>query len=134
MKKSVAAALAPVLFAGGLVGLAQTDWGVVKTLKLGGEGAWDYVTVDPHTHQVHVARTTHTLVIDGTSGKTVADIGGQTRAHGVAIVPEDAGSSAMAAAPAPWSFSISRRTRSLARSSRSLTPTASSSTAPAAAS
>lgn len=88
MKKFVVTALTLALFVGGLVALAQTDWGVVQTFKLGGEGAWDYVTVDPQTHRVYVARTTHTMVIDGTSGKIVGDITGQIRAHGVAIVPE----------------------------------------------
>jgi hypothetical protein len=34
-----------------------------------------------------VPRTTHTLVIDSTSGKVLGDIPGQTKAHGVAIVP-----------------------------------------------
>lgn len=88
MKTSRTTALTVVLFAGGLVALAQTDWSVVRTFHLGGEGAWDYVTVDPHTHRVYVARTTHTMVVDGTSGKTIGDIPGQIRAHGVAIVPE----------------------------------------------
>lgn len=68
--------------------LAQTDWQVVKTLQIGGEGSWDYLTVDPHTHRLYVPRSTHTMVIDSESGKVVADIPGQKIAHGVAIVPE----------------------------------------------
>lgn len=77
-----------LLFAAGLLPLlAQTDWEVVKTFPIGGQGSWDYLTVDPGTHRLYVPRSTHTLVIDSGSGKTLADIPGQKIAHGVAIVP-----------------------------------------------
>jgi DNA-binding beta-propeller fold protein YncE len=66
---------------------AQTDWAVVKTLQIGGQGGWDYLTVDPQTHRLYVPRGTHTMVIDAESGKTIADIPGQKIAHGVAIAP-----------------------------------------------
>ena len=66
---------------------AQPAWEVVKTFPVGGQGGWDYLTVDPQTHWLYVPRTTHTLVIDGESGQTVADIPGQKNAHGVALAP-----------------------------------------------
>jgi DNA-binding beta-propeller fold protein YncE len=66
---------------------AQTNWQVKKTLHIGGEGGWDYVTVDASTHRLFVTRTTHTMVIDAESGKVLGDIPGQKRAHGVALVP-----------------------------------------------
>ena len=64
---------------------AQT-WDVTKTLHIGGEGAWDYLTVDPQSHRLFVPRTTHTLVLDE-EGKVLGDIPGQKGAHGVAVVP-----------------------------------------------
>src|SRR5258706_10665367 len=67
--------------------LAQRDWQVVKTFPIGGQGGWDYLTVDPQTHRLYVPRTTHTMVIDAESGKTIADIPGQKNAHGVALAP-----------------------------------------------
>src|ERR1700730_120445 len=82
----VAAAL--VSFTNAVPVLAQTDWTVTRTLHVGGEGGWDYLTVDPPTHLLYVPRTTHTMVIDSKSGKTIADIPGQKRAHGVAVVPQ----------------------------------------------
>jgi len=66
---------------------AQSSWHVVKTLHIGGDGGWDYVTVDPQNHRLFITRTTHTQVIDAESGKVLGDIPGQTRSHGVAIVP-----------------------------------------------
>jgi len=77
-----------LLSAGFLPALAETGWEVAKTLQIGGEGGWDYLTVDPQTHRLYVPRSTHTMVIDSASGKTIADIPGQKIAHGVAIVPE----------------------------------------------
>ena len=34
---------------------AQTDWTVAKTIHIGGDGGWDYLTVDPATHLVYFA-------------------------------------------------------------------------------
>ncbi len=82
------AALAVVLTSwAGSAAYAQTDWAVVKTLQIGGQGGWDYLTVDPQTHRLYVPRGTHTMVIDAESGKALADIPGQKIAHGVAIAP-----------------------------------------------
>lgn len=67
---------------------AQSEWHVVKTFHIGGQGSWDYLTVDPQTHRLFVPRSIHTQVIDSQSGKTIADIPGQKIAHGVAIVPK----------------------------------------------
>ena len=66
---------------------AQTDWRVVNTFNIGGQGAWDYLTADPATHCLYVPRTTHTMVIDDETGAVVADIPGQKNAHGVALAP-----------------------------------------------
>ena len=60
---------------------------VAQTFHVGGEGRWDYLTVDPEHKLLFVPRTTHTMVLDARTGKTVADIPGQKRNHGVAIVP-----------------------------------------------
>jgi outer membrane protein assembly factor BamB len=79
-----------ILFSATGILLAQSepDWHVVKTFHIGGQGGWDYLTVDPQTHQLYVPRSTHTLVIDSVTGTTIADIPGQKIAHGVAIVPK----------------------------------------------
>ncbi len=75
-------------FASALSAQTQHQWHVAKTLHIGGEGGWDYLTVDPETHRLFVPRSTHTMVIDSVSGKTLADIPGQKIAHGVALVPQ----------------------------------------------
>ena len=67
---------------------AQGTWAVEKTFHIGGEGGMDYVTLDANNHRLYVPRSTHTMVIDADSGKTLADIPGQKHNHGVALVPE----------------------------------------------
>jgi hypothetical protein len=60
---------------------------VDKVYQIGGKGNWDYLTVDSAHGLLYVPRTTHTLVIDANTGKTVADIQGQKQNHGVALAP-----------------------------------------------
>src|ERR1700693_664759 len=67
---------------------AQAEWAVEKTFHVGGEGGFDYITVDANSHRLYVARSTHTMVIDADSGNKVADITGQKHNHGVAVAPE----------------------------------------------
>ena len=75
-----------LLIASGLLPVkAQSGWTVEKTINIGGDGGWDYVTADPEHHRLFVTRTTHTQVIDADSGKVLGDIPGQKTAHGVAI-------------------------------------------------
>jgi DNA-binding beta-propeller fold protein YncE len=86
--KRIVGMWAAVLLLGGLLpAVAQTKWDVTKTFHIGGEGGWDYLTVDPQTQRLFVPRGTHTLVIDAGTGKVLGDIPGQKIAHGVAIVP-----------------------------------------------
>src|SRR5258705_508420 len=86
--KSVVVTSFAFLLVCSLPALAQSEWTITRTLHIGGEGGWDYLTVDPQTHRLYVPRSTHTMVIDPESGKTIADILGQKRAHGVAIAPQ----------------------------------------------
>jgi DNA-binding beta-propeller fold protein YncE len=62
------------------------DYKLAATFKLGGEGGWDYATL--HHGVLYVTRTTHTMVINVFTERLIADIGGQVRSHGVAIVPD----------------------------------------------
>jgi DNA-binding beta-propeller fold protein YncE len=87
MRMLRAVAMSLLAAAAALPALSQAHWAVKNTLHIGGEGGWDYVTVDSAGHRLFVTRTTHTQVIDSDSGKVLADIPGQVRSHGVAIVP-----------------------------------------------
>jgi outer membrane protein assembly factor BamB len=66
---------------------AEGPYQVAQVYHVGGKGNWDYLTVDSAHQLLYVPRTTHTLVLDAKTGKTVADIPGQKGNHGVALVP-----------------------------------------------
>jgi DNA-binding beta-propeller fold protein YncE len=61
---------------------------VVKTIPLGGDGGWDYLTVDPQRKLAYVPRSTYTQVVSLTDGKLVATIPGIKRGHGSCVVPQ----------------------------------------------
>ena len=57
--------------------------------KPGGEGGWDYATVDSSTHRLYVTRTDRVQVIDTQDGKTVGEVPGLDGGHGTALVPDE---------------------------------------------
>jgi DNA-binding beta-propeller fold protein YncE len=71
-----------------LAAASMTAYELAASLKVGGEGGWDYVTLNRDGQLLYVTRSTHTMVVNVSTGKTVADIPGTRRAHGVALVPE----------------------------------------------
>src|SRR5258706_12756781 len=60
---------------------------VVQTFPVGGEGGWDYLTVDPVARRLYVTRGSRVMVMDADSGKAVGEVPGNGL-HGVALVPE----------------------------------------------
>ena len=66
----------------------SSSYRVLRTIKLGGEGGWDYVTVDSAARRVYIPRSTHIMVIDADSGKLLGDIQGMNGLHGVAVATE----------------------------------------------
>ncbi len=59
-----------------------------KTIKLGGEGGWDYITFDPEARRLYISRATHVVVLDVDSEKVVGDIPDTQGVHGIALAPE----------------------------------------------
>lgn len=66
---------------------APTTYAVRQTIHVGGQGRWDYASVDPAAGRLYVTRTTHTQVLDLATGTVVLDVPGQQGAHGVVAVP-----------------------------------------------
>jgi len=61
---------------------------VVTSFPVGGDGGWDYLTVDGASRRVFISRGTHVAVVDADSGKVVGDIPGTEGVHGIALAPE----------------------------------------------
>jgi hypothetical protein len=93
-KQLMALFTAAVVLAGGvaLVGSlnAASETGgyhLVKKITLGGDGGWDYFTVDPATHRVFIPRQTHMMVLDP-DGRVINDMPNFKGTHAVDFAPE----------------------------------------------
>lgn len=81
-------ALAVVVVASTLVSAGPSGYHVAKKIVLGGEGGWDYLTVDSKARRVYISRGTHVMVVDADTGAVVGDIPNTNGVHGIAIVPD----------------------------------------------
>jgi DNA-binding beta-propeller fold protein YncE len=61
---------------------------VSGTFQIGGEGRWDFITVDPAARLLYVPRQTHVQALKEESGELVADLPNTPGVHGVALAPE----------------------------------------------
>jgi DNA-binding beta-propeller fold protein YncE len=61
---------------------------VAKTIRVGGEGSWDYATVDSEARRVYVSHGAHVVVLDADTQAVVGDIPDTQGVHGIAIAAE----------------------------------------------
>lgn len=60
---------------------------LLRTLKVGGEGGWDYLAVDGKAGRIYLPRGTRVMVLD-LDGKSVGEIADTAGVHGVALAEE----------------------------------------------
>ena len=58
---------------------------LIRRVVLGGEGKWDYLTMDPVGRRVFIAHGTEVLVVDADSGAVVGRIPDTPGIHGIAL-------------------------------------------------
>ena len=61
---------------------------VLKTYKVGGEGGWDYLNIEPRSRHLFISRGSHVIVLDAGTGKQVGDIPDTPGVHGIALAPD----------------------------------------------
>ena len=66
----------------------SSGYHLVKKVKLGGTGGWDYLEVDAATHRLFISRGSHVIVVDPEQGKIIGDIPGTQGVHGIAMADE----------------------------------------------
>jgi DNA-binding beta-propeller fold protein YncE len=66
----------------------ESAYKVIKKIELGGDGGWDYLTMDPATGRLYIARATRIQVVDVEKGKLAGEVPGLKNAHGVALAPK----------------------------------------------
>jgi YVTN family beta-propeller protein len=67
---------------------AAPGYHVIKKVQLGGEGFWDYLSVDEAARRLYVSHGTNVAVVDLETDKKVSDIPNLQGVHGIAIAPE----------------------------------------------
>jgi YVTN family beta-propeller protein len=61
---------------------------VVQKIRVGGDGGWDYLTVDSAARRLYITRATRVMVFDADSLAPIGEVANTTGVHGVAIAPE----------------------------------------------
>jgi DNA-binding beta-propeller fold protein YncE len=67
---------------------ADPSYRVARTIAAGGEGGWDYLTVDASARRLYVSRGTRVLVLNADSGAPEGEIPNTEGVHGIALAPD----------------------------------------------
>src|SRR5258708_12027773 len=77
-----------VLLASLALAAGSSGYHVARKTVLGGDGGWDYLTVDAKSRRIYISRSTHVMVVDADSAAVVGDIPGTNGVHGIAIASD----------------------------------------------
>src|SRR5690349_3462279 len=87
MRRPLAAAFG-VLASVAALAAAATGYHIVGEITVGGDGLWDYLTVDGGARRLYVSHATHVVVIDIDANKVVGDIPDTPGVHGIALAAD----------------------------------------------
>ncbi len=66
----------------------NSGYKIVGRIDIGGEGGWDYLSVDASMHRLYVSHSTKIHIIDLEKNTVIGEIPNQHGVHGIAAVPE----------------------------------------------
>lgn len=69
-------------------GTASSGYHKAQEIVLGGDGGWDYLTLDAAARRLYISRATQVVVVDPDSGKVVGMIPDTPGVHGIAVAGE----------------------------------------------
>jgi len=67
---------------------ADVNYHLVNTIPIGGDGGWDYLSVDSAAQRLYVSHATKVVVIDLAKDAVVGEITNTPGVHGLAVAPE----------------------------------------------
>lgn len=88
---SLLALLPLFLFVPGDRGSAQEQtpgFHVIKKHTLGGDGGWDYLTLDSNARRLYIARSNRVMVMDVDKGTLIGEVKNTPGVHGVVVFPK----------------------------------------------
>src|SRR5438445_1518547 len=60
----------------------------IKEIPIGGEGGWDYLSIDPAGHRLYVSHATKVVVVDTEKDAVAGEVTDTPGGHGFAIASE----------------------------------------------
>jgi hypothetical protein len=88
MRRVIPAAAIICLTAIGAVRAQEGPYKFSKEIPIGGEGGWDYLSIDAPAHRLYVSHATKVVVIDTQAAKVVGEIPDTPGVHGFAIAAD----------------------------------------------
>ena len=70
------------------ISAAATGYHITGEIVVGGEGGWDYLTVDSAARRLYVSHQSHVVVVDVDANKVVGDITDTPGVHGIAVASD----------------------------------------------
>jgi YVTN family beta-propeller protein len=67
---------------------ASPSYRIAATFAIGGDGKWDYPSVDSTAQRLYLSRATHVVIVDTETGRIAGDIADTPGVHGIALAPE----------------------------------------------
>ena len=77
-----------LMFACAPLGRAEGPYRLLKEIAVGGEGGWDYLSLDAPAHRLYVTHASKVVVIDTAKDEVVGEIADTPGVHGFVPVPE----------------------------------------------
>ena len=77
-----------LLCAGALFGHAEVNYQLLKEIPVGGDGGWDYLSVDSAGHRLYVSHASKVVVIDTLKDEVAGEIADTPGVHGFVCAPE----------------------------------------------
>ena len=71
-----------------LLPAADGPYRKLKEITIGGEGGWDYLSVDAAARRLYVSHATKVVVVDIERDAVVGEIAPAPGVHGIAVAPE----------------------------------------------
>jgi DNA-binding beta-propeller fold protein YncE len=89
MKRNYCSLLGTILvsLAAVAIGRAEGPYHFLKEIPVGGQGGWDYLTVDSAAQRLYVSHATKIVVIDLSKDQVLGEITNTPGVHGIAIAP-----------------------------------------------
>ena len=72
-----------LMTAAAIPAIGQTHYKIQQEWKLGGDGGWDYLAVDPVSDLIYITRGDRVMIVDPATGKETGEITGLKGTHGV---------------------------------------------------